>query len=66
MSMEFSRQEYWSVLPFSSPGDLSNPGNEPRCPALQADSLPCSIPISEEDSKQNNKGGSTGSSEVSN
>ena len=39
VSVEFSRQEYWSVLPFSSPGDLSNPGNEPRCPALQADSL---------------------------
>ena len=39
-SMEFSRQEYWSGLPFPSPGDLSNPGIEPRSPALQADSLP--------------------------
>ena len=38
--MEFSRQKYWSGLPFPSPGDLSNPGIEPRSPALQADSLP--------------------------
>ena len=36
--MEFSRQEYWSGLPFSSPGDLPNPGIEPGPPALQADS----------------------------
>ena len=35
----FSRQEYWSRLPFPSPGDLPNPGIEPRSPALQADSL---------------------------
>ena len=33
-------QEYWSGLPFSSPGDLSDPGLEPTSPALQADSLP--------------------------
>ena len=39
-SMEFSRQEYWSGYPFPSPGDLPNPGTEPRSPALQADSLP--------------------------
>ena len=39
LSMEFSRQEYWSGLTFSSPGDLPNPGIEPRSPALQADSL---------------------------
>ena len=39
-SMQFSRQEYWSGLPFPSPGDLPNPGIEPRSPALQADSLP--------------------------
>ena len=39
LSMEFSRQEYWSGLPFPSPGDLPNPGIEPRTPALQADSL---------------------------
>ena len=37
--MEFSRQEYWSGLPFPSPGDLPNPGIEPRSPALQADAL---------------------------
>ena len=39
-SMEFSRQEYWSGLPFPSPGDLPNPGIEPGSPALQADALP--------------------------
>ena len=38
-SMGFSRQEYWSGLPFPSPGDLPNPGIEPRSPALQADTL---------------------------
>ena len=37
--MEFSRQEYWSGLPFSSLGDILDPGIEPRSPALQADSL---------------------------
>ena len=37
--MEFSRQEYWSGLPFPSPGNLPNPGIKPRSPALQADSL---------------------------
>ena len=40
LSMEFSRQEYWSGLSFPSPGDLLNPGIEPRSPALQVDSLP--------------------------
>ena len=40
LSMEFSGQEYWSGLPFPSPGDLPEPGNEPRSPALQADALP--------------------------
>ena len=39
-SMGFSRQEYWSGLPFPSPGDIPNPGIEPRSPALQADSSP--------------------------
>ena len=34
-SVEFSRQEYWSGLTFLSPGDLPNPGIEPRSPALQ-------------------------------
>ena len=38
--MEFSRSEYWSGLPFPSPGDLPNPGIEPRSPVLQTDSLP--------------------------
>ena len=38
-SMGFSRQEYWSGVPFPSPGDLPNPGIEPRSPALQADAL---------------------------
>ena len=37
--MEFSWQEYWSVLPFPSPGNLPDPGFEPGSPALQADSL---------------------------
>ena len=40
LSMEFSRQEYWSGYPFPSPGDLPNPGIEPGSPSLQADSLP--------------------------
>ena len=39
LSMGFSRQEYWSGLPFPSPGDLPDPGIEPRSLALQADSL---------------------------
>ena len=38
-SMGFSRQEYWSGLPFPSSGDLPDPGIEPRSPALQVDSL---------------------------
>ena len=40
LSMGVSRQEYWSRLPFPSPGDLPDPGIKPRFPALQADSLP--------------------------
>ena len=43
LSMGLSRQEYWSGLPFPSPGDLSNPGIEPGSPALQADSLPTEL-----------------------
>ena len=43
-SMEFSRQEYWSGLPFPSPGDLPDPGIEPGSPALQADALPSEPP----------------------
>ena len=42
--MEFSKQEYWSGLPFPSPGDLSDPGIKPRSPALQADALPSEPP----------------------
>ena len=38
-SMGFSRQEYWSGLPFPSPGHLPDPGIEPRSPALEADTL---------------------------
>ena len=37
--MGFSKQEYWSGLPFPSPGDLSNPGIKPRSPTFQADIL---------------------------
>ena len=43
-STEFSRQEYWTGLPFPSPGDLPDPGIEPRSPALQADALPSEPP----------------------
>ena len=42
--MEFSRQDYWSGLPFPSPGDLPNSGIELGSPALQADSLPTKPP----------------------
>ena len=44
LSMRFSRQEYRSGLPFPSPGDLPNPGIEPRSPSLQADALPSEPP----------------------
>ena len=40
LSMEFSRQEYWSGWTLSSPSDLPDPGIKPRSPALQAESLP--------------------------
>ena len=39
LSMRFSKQGYWSGVPFLSPGDVSNPGIKPRSTALQADSL---------------------------
>ena len=42
--MEFSRQEYWSRLPFPSPGDFPDPGIELRSPALHADTLPSETP----------------------
>ena len=40
LSMGFSRQEYWSGLPFPPPGDLPDPRIEPRSPALQVHALP--------------------------
>ena len=40
LPMKFSRQEYWSGVPCSSPGDLPDPGIEPGSPELQEDSLP--------------------------
>ena len=43
-TMVFSRQEYWSGLPFPSPGNLPDPGIEPRSPALQAGALPSEPP----------------------
>ena len=43
-SMGFSRQEYWSGLPFPLPGDLPDPGIKPRSPAWQADALPSEPP----------------------
>ena len=43
-SMGFSRQEYWSGLPFPSPEDLLDPGMEPGSPALYADALPSEPP----------------------
>ena len=42
--MGFSRQEYWSGLPFPSPGNLPNPGIEPGSPALKADALTAELP----------------------
>ena len=45
LSMEFSRQEHWSGLPFPSPEGLPNPGVEPRSPALQEDSLLSEPPV---------------------
>ena len=54
LSMEFSRQEYWSGLPFASPGDLPDPGIKTGSPTMQADSLP------------SNRGGQTGQISVEN
>ena len=42
LSMGFPRQEYWSGLPFPSPGTLPDPGIKTKSPAWQADSLPLS------------------------
>ena len=44
LSMEFFSQEYWSGVPFPSPGDLPDPGITPGSPALQADSLSSELP----------------------
>ena len=44
LSIGFSWQEYWSGLPFPSPGDLPHPGIEPRSPTLQADALTSAPP----------------------
>ena len=44
LSIGFFRQEYWSGLPFPSPGDLPDSGIQPRSPALQADSLLTELP----------------------
>ena len=44
LSMGFSRQEYWSGVPFPSPGDLPDPVMEPGSPAMQADALPSEPP----------------------
>ena len=51
LSMGFSRQEYWSGLPFPSPGDLPDSGTEPGSPTLEADAL-----ISEPPGKPKNTG----------
>ena len=56
LSMEFSRQLYWSRVPFPTPGDLPHPGSEPESPAaavLQTDSLPLSHQGSANAGRQN-------------
>ena len=50
-SMGLSRQEYWSGLPFPSPGDVPNPEIEPMSPGLQADALTSEPPVLHEDSR---------------
>ena len=55
LSMEFSRREYWSGLPFPSPGDLPNPGVEPGSPALQVDTLPSKPSGKPKEALQNSK-----------
>ena len=51
LSMEFSRQEYWSGLAFTSPGDLPNPGIKPGSPVLQTDFLPSEPPVKPQHTK---------------
>ena len=55
--MGFSRQEYWSGLPFPSPRDLPDPGIEPGSPALQADALPSEPPGKSPDNEEKKKKG---------
>ena len=52
-TMGFSRQEYWSGLPFPSPGDLPDPGIKPRSPTLQADALISEPPGKPKDGPRN-------------
>ena len=52
---DYSRQEYWSALPYPPSGDLPNPGIEPGSPALQADSLPAELQGKPEGSLRTNK-----------
>ena len=44
LSMEFSRQEYWSEVPFPTPGDLPNPGMEPKSPELASGVFTAELP----------------------
>ena len=64
--MGFSRQEYWSGLPFPSPGDLPNPGIKPRSPALQADPLPSESFLTDEETAWQSRVLNLGLSEVRN
>ena len=59
-SMGFSRQEYWSGLPFPSPGDLPNPGIEAGSPTLQADALTSAPPGKQRPGEPRGSGGCTG------
>ena len=52
LPMGFSRQGYWSGLPFPSPGDLPNPGIEPGSPTSQGDALPSEPPGKPKDRKE--------------
>ena len=47
-AIEFSRQEFWSGLPFPSPGDLPDPGIEPRSPTMHVNTLPSETPGKDE------------------
>ena len=53
--MGFSRQEYWSGLPFPSPEDIPNPGIEPRSPTLQADALTSEPPLAQRKSLKSHR-----------